>query len=195
MKQLKEYIYENINEGIIKGVISLAFIKKISPEDLLNGILNMYEYICNNEDIELFFQDFQFKERVFWKNLYEMYTKKVWSIFDMNDNEDLSKLGLQENVITKISVEMRRNLRDIIKQSQNSTLDLKASEIESIIPITDPKDNKIYFITLNRTKGALNRVFRTADIKLFKTALMQIGVAVSGEKYRIGNIEFNVFGK
>ena len=77
---------------------------------------------------------------------------------------------------------MRRNLRDIIKQSQNSTLDLKASEIESIIPITDPKDNKIYFITLNRTKGALNRVFRAADIKLFKTALMQIGVAVSREK-------------
>jgi hypothetical protein len=181
MKQLKEYIYENINEGIIKGIISLSFIKKISPEDLLNGIMNMYEYICNNEDIELFFQDFQFKERVFWKNLYEMYTKKVWSIFDMNDNEDLSKLGLQENVITKISVEMRRNLRDIIKQSQNSTLDLKASEIESIIPITDPKDNKIYFITLNRTKGALNRVFRAADIKLFETALMQIGVAVSGE--------------
>ena len=35
--------------------------------------MNMYEYICNNEDIELFFQDFQFKERVFWKNLYEMY--------------------------------------------------------------------------------------------------------------------------
>ena len=89
MKQLKEYIYENINEGIIKGVISLSFIKKISPEDLLNGIMNMYEYICNNEDIELFFQDFQFKERVFWKNLYEMYTKKVWSIFDMNDNEKL----------------------------------------------------------------------------------------------------------
>lgn len=190
MKQLKEYISENINEdiinesiineSIIKGLLSLSFIKKISPEDLLNGIMNMYEYICNDEDIDLFFQDFQFKERIFWENLYEMYKNKVWSIFDMN-NDDLNKLGLQENVITKISVEMRRNLRDIIKNSKNNTLDLKASEIESIIPITDPKDNKIYFITLNKTKGLLNRLFRSADIKLFKTALMQVGVAVSEE--------------
>lgn len=205
MQTLPIYVNENINqdinEGLIKGLLSLNLIKNISTNDFLNGILNMYEYICNEEDIELFFDDFPVKERIFWKNLYELYLKKVWSIFDMevfknksistdnNENsnsatkEEINTLGLEENTLTKISVEMRRELRKIINDSKNNKLDLKPSEIESIIPISDPMNSDIiYFITINKTKGFFGKLFRKIDIKLLEKQLEKIGLLIKSQE-------------
>lgn len=205
MQTLPIYVNENINqdinEGLIKGLLSLNLIKNISTNDFLNGILNMYEYICNEEDIKLFFEEFPVKERIFWKNLYELYLKKVWSIFDMEvfknksnstDNtedsnsatkEEINTLGLEENTLTKISVEMRRKLREIINDSKNNKLDLKPSEIESIIPISDPMNSDtIYFITINKTKGFFGKLFRKIDIKLLEKQLEKIGLLIKSQE-------------
>ena len=83
MKDLYTYITEEqIDEGLFKSSIGFIYIKRMTPEYLLNGILNMYEYIIDKSDIKLFYEDFPLKERPFWTNLYKLYESKLWSIFD-----------------------------------------------------------------------------------------------------------------
>ena len=65
MKDLTSYVQENmeVDEGLIKNAISLLEIKNIDPQELLNGILSMYDYICDKDDMDLFYQDMPFKQR------------------------------------------------------------------------------------------------------------------------------------
>ena len=191
MISLEEYIKDNVlsnteydcvNEGVLRNILSLQLIKNIDPQDLLNGILNMYEYICDEDDIKLFFNDFPIKQRLFWKTLYEMYKKSVWSIFDSNSSEnEISELGLQTNVLTKITVEMRRDIRKLIKDSKNNKLDIKPSQVDMVLPIFDTKNNKIYYITINRTTG-IKSLFRIADVKFLEKALEKLGVEIKNNE-------------
>lgn len=196
MKKLYTYIQKDINEGLIKNAISLAGINKMTPEQLLNGILNMYDYICDEDDIDLFFEEYPTAEKIVWKNIYSLYEKKVWSMFDATyfnngDSESsniVTELGLQENQMTKITPELRRDLRKVIKESRNNKLDLKPSEIDQILPLYDNKYDKVYFITLNRTKGFFKKLFRKADINFLEKAFIKMADIV-----QTGKIE--LFGK
>ena len=104
MKDLYTYISENgfvseeqVNEGLFKSSLGFAFIKKMDANYLLNGLLNMYEYIIGKSDIKLFYEDFPLKERPFWTNVYKLYESKIWSIYDTpkvdtSDDEKLEEL-------------------------------------------------------------------------------------------------------
>lgn len=205
---LSEYVECNLetptNEGLIKDMISIIEIKKIDPQTLLTGILNMYDYICDEDDINLFYQDYPLKQRVFWKNMYEMYKKKVWSIFDISQkrnttihgNRDksnnvdqvpdiLSELGISQNEIVDVTPQLRRQLRNLINESRNNKLELKPGEIKSVLAIRDDVKNVDYILTLNRTTGFLNKLFRAKDIKFLELALKRMGVYKSEGKINI----------
>lgn len=190
MKELKEYIVvdqvndqSDINEGFLANGISKIILNKISQQELLDGILNMYDYIVDKDDIKLFLQDFPLKERVFWKNLYDLQQKKVWSIIDVDGNyEDLKSMIPEFNQIVDITVPFRRELRQIIKQSRNTELDLKPSEPKSMMAVQDnllkdstKKKNKVYVFTINRVTGPLKRLFRAIDAKFLEHVFKKIG--------------------
>jgi hypothetical protein len=206
---------QNVDEGLFKNAVSLIQLRKVSSQDLLTGIMSMYDYICDGDDMDLFFQDMPLMERTLWKNLYELYQKKVWSIIDFSSktfdssnlqhrsqnigtnkngsdiddaeadlgiktNSEVAKdifieLHLEENELTKVTPQFRRALRNIIKQSKNPDIDLKPSEPDSILPIYDEQFDKGYFITLNRTTGLINRLFRKADHKFLEKAFSKLG--------------------
>lgn len=183
MKDLSEYIMynsqngNNVEEGLISNTISLAIIKTLDEQEFITGILNMYDYICDESDMELFYQDFPMKQRPLWKTLYKMYEKKVWSIFDVEDaKESMSELSLEPNIMQKVTVPLRRDLRKMINDSRNSKLELKPAEVDEILPIYDEKSNKTYIITLNRTTGILKRIFRATDIKFLEAYLKKFAV-------------------
>lgn len=180
MINLKEYIIiqnsdkSTINENILMNSLTKSTLNNLQPNELYIGILNMYDYIVDNDDIKLFLKDFPLKERLFWKNLYNLYNKQVWSIFDV-DIEQLSEFkesGLfpDWNVITSITPEFRRQLRHIIKNSRNNTLDIKPSAPSDVMAAIDEVTKKIYIFTINRTTG-LKSIFRPLDkeflIKVF----------------------------
>lgn len=188
METLQKYIVnhmdsQEVNEGLLANGLSKIVLNKISPRDLLNGILNMYDYIADQDDIKLFLQDFPLKERQFWKNLYDLHQKKAWSIIDIDGNyEDIKSIVPEFNKMVNITVPFRRELRQIIKQCKNSELDLKPSEPKEMMAIQDnllkdnsKQNNKIYVFTINRTTGALKRLFRAVDAKFLAKVFEKIG--------------------
>lgn len=198
MKTIDIYIKENteVDEGLLRDVISLAPLAKMSSEDLLNGVLSMYDYICDEDDIDLFYQDMPLGEVPLWKNLYKLYQNKAWSILDVNkysvkksvgynrnkaeDDDDSDEnlaeaLDLEPNVFVRITPEFRRSVRQIIQNSRNSKLDLKAGQIESVMLIQDEKLDKEYIITINRVSGFFKRMFRFADKRFLIKAFEKMG--------------------
>lgn len=194
---LNDNLYKNedniTNENILTNIVSLATIRNIDPQDLLTGLLGLYEFICAKEDIQLFLQDYKFKLRLFWNNMYELYNKKVWSIFDAESKEGdtsvIDELNLEENKITKVTPQFRRQLRKLIKESRNYNLGLTPGEIESVLPITDELNNKVYFITLNRTTGLTKRILRVGDHKFLEKALEKLGDANESGQIDMGDIQ------
>ena len=198
MKSIEIYINENteVDEGLLRDIISLAPLAKMSSEDLLNGVLSMYDYICDEDDIDLFYQDMPLGEVPLWKNLYKLYQNKAWSILDVNkysvkksvgynrnkaeDDDDSDEnlaeaLDLEPNVFVRITPEFRRSVRQIIQNSRNSKLDLKAGQIESVMLIQDEKLDKEYIITINRVSGFFKRMFRFADKRFLIKAFEKMG--------------------
>ena len=189
MKDLYDYILNegsNIDEGIVSNTMSLAIIKNLDEKEFIDGLLNMYDYICDEDDIELFYQDFPLKQRPLWKTLYNMYKNKVWSIFDIENSEEImNELGLEPNVMQKVTVGLRRNLRKLIKDSNNSKLELKPSEIDKILPVYDEKYDKTYIITLNRTTGLFRKLFRSVDLKFLESYLNKFATKLEKDEINI----------
>jgi len=62
MEDLYTYLKnDRVDEGLFKPALGFMYIKKMDPDYLLNGVLNMYEYIINKDDIKLFYKDFPLK--------------------------------------------------------------------------------------------------------------------------------------
>ena len=206
MKELNDYILEQqLNEGLARNAFSIAIVRSLDPEDLLNGIISMYEYITDENDIKLFYQDMDMKYRPFWKNLYKMYEKKLWSIWNVKrddesynvgadeDDEEVEaggvKMGrnqeiagqLETNVFTDPSVELRRNLRRIIQSSSNSKCEIKPAEISKFILVDDPQFDEQYLITINRSTGLLRRLFKAADIKTLELVFQRLSEEAAEE--------------
>lgn len=204
MKELKNYLVENtedVQEGIISDAISLIGFRNISGEELLQGILSMYDYIVDKDNMDLFYQDYPAKQRIFWKNLYKLYQHQAWSIVDVpnyvdygdDDDDDASKKQnrLQRNrfqkqndfinscfpsigELIKVTPEFRRHLRQFINNSRNNDLDLKPSQPEYMMLIPDEVKDCAYIITINRTTGLLARIFRAADKRYLIKILSEI---------------------
>ena len=125
MESLQQYIQDNevVNEGFLMNAVTKRTMKNMSSKDLYTGILNMYDYIVDNDDIKLFYQDFPMKERLFWKNLYDLYQKQVWSIFDVDgDSEVLNSVVPTYGSVVKVNSEFRRKLRQLLNNSRNTSL-------------------------------------------------------------------------
>ena len=115
------YIYlndENVNEGFIRNWRSESKLKNISSQELLTGILGMYDYISNGLDIEEFFDD-QGSNKYFFETLYKYYNDGVWTMIDFDDKDDFI---------------------DRIPYSKNIHVDNAVSELE---PDDDPTDEKV----------------------------------------------------
>lgn len=171
MESLQNYIEstEMVNEGFLMNMATKRTLNNMSSQDLYTGILNMYDYIVDNDNIELFYQDFPMKERLFWKNLYNLYTKKVWSIFDVDgDSDSLDNIVNTYNKMVKVTPEFRRDLRKLLKDSSNSDLDIKPSEPQDVMKVYDNKLNKNYVFTINRTTG-WRKLLRPIDAKFLES--------------------------
>ena len=115
-----------------------------------------------------------------------MYKNKVWSIFDIENSEEImNELGLEPNVMQKVTVGLRRNLRKLIKDSNNSKLELKPSEIDKILPVYDEKYDKTYIITLNRTTGLFRKLFRSVDLKFLESYLNKFATKLEKDEINI----------
>lgn len=172
MKNLYQYILENehVNEGLITNTIANIALKKIEKQELIDGLLNMLDYIGyskgdeqDKNDIKLFIRDFPVSQRVFWKNLYKMYKGGVWSIVEIDDkfdiNEFASKLGIQLGGMFEINSSNRRYIRDMIKSSGN--IDPVLVDRMGVFTY----DDKNYLIVINRIQGAIKRIIRAIDMK------------------------------
>lgn len=168
MKDIRTYLnesYDDVDEGLLSDGASALIARNIDASQAREAILNMYDYICDNDDMALFYQDYPLKERILWKNIYSLYSKKAWSIFDAGNVEGLE---LPVGEFTKVTVPLRRQLRQLIKDSRNSNLELKPGEIDSVITLHDDVKNTNYIITINRAAGLLRRMFRAADKKFLE---------------------------
>ena len=171
MIALKEYINPNVNESVVGSAISMVQIRSMDSEYLLTGILNMYDYICDGDDMKYFYQDFPVKERVFWENLYKLYNKQVWSIFDIGDS-DVNELNLEPGEV-KITPEIRRNLRKMINSSKNNKLDVKPGQIKTMIFVDDKVNNSKVMLTINK-RSLFGRLLRMTDYKLLEKAFEKL---------------------
>ena len=131
MKDLYTYITEEqIDEGLFKSSIGFIYIKRMTPEYLLNGILNMYEYIIDKSDIKLFYEDFPLKERPFWTNLYKLYESKLWSIFDATkDSYDSTE---DEDEIADLQFELQEKKDLLSKETDKKEQMLLSRQIRDL---------------------------------------------------------------
>lgn len=180
---LKKTIFDNIvDESFIKSTLSLANLIKIDPAELLEGILGMYDYIVDKDDIKLFYQDMKTSDIILWKNMYELYQKQLWSIIDVpvcieNGTSEEDNLSYNDercakfikesfpsyNELIKVTPQFRRNLRFFINNSRNQELNIKPSAPEYIMLISDEVKNCSYILTINRQTGLLSRFLKSTD--------------------------------
>lgn len=162
---------ELVNEALLKSAAAIFVLNRMTAQQLASGIMNMYDYIVDNDDINLFLKDYPIKERILWNALYVLYQNKVWSIIDVDKTtiDDLSISGK-----TKVTPDFRRNLRRYIKQSRNKNLDIQASAPEFLTSIYDDVNDVYYILTLNRTASAVKAVLQLADKKLISNMFDKI---------------------
>lgn len=195
MIDLIEYIIEEnqINEGLLKNMMSRPILNRMSSEDLKTGILNMYDYICAGDDIEKFYKDFPRIQKMFWKNLYELYDSTAFGMFEIdpklggvptksddegeNKNENPTHRHggattiediASEDELVKITPELRRMLRDVMDNSKIS----KNSKITAADPVflfitSDPlyEDEYRMMFTINKAANMFSKRFLEALFK------------------------------
>lgn len=177
MESLQRYMQKNeiVNEGFLMNAATKRTMRNMSSKELYIGILNMYDYIVDNDDIKLFYQDFPVKERLFWKNLYDLYQKQVWSIFDVDgDSEVLNEIVNEYGKVAKVTPDFRRKLRQLLHDSRNSELDIKPSAPQNVMKVYDKQLNKNYVFTINRITG-WRAIFRPVDAKFLEEIFNKIG--------------------
>ena len=162
---------EFINEAILKSTVAIFILNRLDAPKIASGIMNMYDYIVDEDDINLFLRDYPAKERILWSSLYKLYQNKVWSIIDV-DKTVIDELRISGK--TKVTPEFRRDLRKYIKQSRNSKLDIQASAPEFLTSIYDSVNDTYYILTLNRSSSYVTAALQVADKKLISAMFDKI---------------------
>ena len=162
---------EFINEAILKSTVAIFILNRLDASKIASGIMNMYDYIVDEDDINLFLRDYPAKERILWSSLYKLYQNKVWSIIDV-DKTVIDELRISGK--TKVTPEFRRDLRKYIKQSRNSKLDIQASAPEFLTSIYDSVNDTYYILTLNRSSSYVTAALQVADKKLISAMFDKI---------------------
>ena len=162
---------EFINEAILKSTVAIFILNRLDASKIASGIMNMYDYIVDEDDINLFLRDYPAKERILWSSLYKLYQNKVWSTIDV-DKTVIDELRISGK--TKVTPEFRRDLRKYIKQSRNSKLDIQASAPEFLTSIYDSVNDTYYILTLNRSSSYVTAALQVADKKLISAMFDKI---------------------
>lgn len=162
---------EFINEAILKSTVAIFILNRLDAPKIASGIMNMYDYIVDEDDINLFLRDYPAKERILWSSLYKLYQNKVWSIIDV-DKTVIDELRISGK--TKVTPEFRRDLRKYIKQSRNNKLDIQASAPEFLTSIYDSVNDTYYILTLNRSSSYVTAALQVADKKLISAMFDKI---------------------
>ena len=187
MIDLIDYINEEyqVDEGLLKNMMSRPVLNRMSPEDLKTGILNMYDYICAGDDMEKFYQDFPRAQKMFWKNLYELYESTAFGMFELdpkkvetgddeNKDEQKKKRGTtiddiaSEDEVVKVTPEIRRMLRDVIDNSKiGGKSKISAADPMFIYVTEDPlyEDEYRMMFTINKAANMFSRKFLEALFK------------------------------
>lgn len=157
MKSLSKYLFEQINNICNESIIPDNVLGRLNPKDLRNGILSMYEYISNNNDIKMFYMDFNSTERPLWKKLYELYITDLWNIVESNSSA--SSLNIEEGKLLLANSEIKRKLR-----LANNKLDV--SQAEYALIMDDNLNNNSYIIVINRSIGLMKRFMQKPNYEL-----------------------------
>ena len=98
------------------------------------------------------------------------------SIFDVNIKylESFKELIPEFNKIVNITPQFRRGLRQLIRNSKNKNLELKASAPSDIMAVKDDVTKSIYVFTINRTTG-LKGLFRPIDRNFLEDIFNKLG--------------------
>ena len=189
MKTLYDTIIEEqqIDEGLLKNMMSRPVLNRMSPEELKVGILNMYDYICAGDDIEKFYMDFPKRQKLFWKNLYELYDSTAFGMFEIDPklngvptkdedettNQRPSKATTIEDIasddeVVKVTPEIRRMLRDVIDNSKiGKNSKISAADPLFIFVTEDPlyEDEYRMMFTINKAANMFSKKFLEALFK------------------------------
>jgi hypothetical protein len=197
MKTLYETIVEEqqIDEGLLKNMMSRPVLNRMSAEDLKTGILNMYDYICAGDDMEKFYMDFPKMQKMFWKNLYELYQSKAFGMFEIeptvsskysriydDDDDDRRPSNISsrktaattiddiasDDEVVKVTPEIRRMLRDVIDNSKvGGKSKISAADPMFIYVTEDPlyEDEYRMMFTINKAANMFSRKFLEALFK------------------------------
>lgn len=190
MINLIDYINEEyqIDEGLLKNMMSRPVLNRMSPEDLKTGILNMYDYICADDDIEKFYQDFPRTQKMFWKNLYELYDSTAFGMFELDPKKvDMGENSKENNnpqvrqhrgttiddiasddEVVKVTPEIRRMLRDVIDNSKiGGKSKISAADPMFIYVTEDPlyEDEYRMMFTINKAANMFSKKFLEALFK------------------------------
>jgi len=138
--------FDQVDEGLFKSSMGFFYIKKMNSQYLLNGLLNMYEYIVEKSDIKLFYNDFPVKERPFWTNIYNLYKNGIWSIFDapkpkgsdtQQDQDDLEDTEYELNKLKEDPEKNRIEIRQLerkIRSYKENIYDKSQDNVEDCFP-------------------------------------------------------------
>lgn len=190
MINLIDYINEEyqIDEGLLKNMMSRPVLNRMSSEDLKTGILNMYDYICAGDDIEKFYQDFPRTQKMFWKNLYELYDSTAFGMFELDPKKvDMGENSKENNnpqvrqhrgttiddiasddEVVKVTPEIRRMLRDVIDNSKiGGKSKISAADPMFIYVTEDPlyEDEYRMMFTINKAANMFSKKFLEALFK------------------------------
>lgn len=138
----------NTNEGLFKSAVGFAYIKRMSSDYLINGILNMYEYIIDKSDIKLFYEDFPLSERPFWTNLYKLYEDKIWCLLDVTREKKEEKkkpTPPEDNKKTDPNAPNADELKDTKGKAEE--VEPEEDEEEDYIDECFTEDNKLIDVT------------------------------------------------
>ena len=200
MKDLIEYINEEqLDEGLLRNMMSRPVLNRMSPEDLKTGILNMYDYICAGDDMEKFYMDFPKIQKMFWKNLYELYDSTAFGMFEIdpklngtpteepNDEDEEEKPAssvrnarggtsiediASDDEVVKITPELRRMLRDVMDNSKiGKNSKMTAADPMFLYITSDPlyEDEYRMMFTINKAANMFSRRFLEALFKKIAT--------------------------
>jgi hypothetical protein len=157
MRSLSEYLFftqiiNTCNESISNNVL-----RRLKPHDIREGMLSMYEYISHNDNIKMFYMDFNSNERALWEELYKLYTKGLWNIAESNYNA--SSLNIEEGKLKLANSEIKRKLRF-------ANNDIDVSQIEYALIIDDDLKNHSYIVFINRLTNLLDKFTQKTNYDL-----------------------------
>ena len=95
--------------------------------------------------------------------------------------ENVSDLFSEENELINVTPELRRELRNIVKDSSVKDSTINANNVLKMMFVNDPQFDKSYVFTINKVGGLFRKLINATDIKMLEMMFKKIG---DGEEWK-----------